>query len=208
VLVILTVSLTIASGWAPPTTIWGASSLQEWGSGDWIEQNVTIPHIYFWAFVPFLVISAIGLKWRNLSPQELTVIYTMVLIPSLMATGMWSPFGSELMLQLGTLKTWQWQEAIDWVMKDYSDLWFPKDLGVYDEMFRGGATVPWGAWGTPIFFWIMYFFFQCMFFIFAAALLRRLFVDTMRLRFPLAVGARELVESTAAYEKPPLVKKK
>ena len=124
----------------------------------------------------------------SLSPTELLVVYTMVLITASVAE---MGLGCQLLPILAAPSYYatpqnKWAELIlphikPWIL--------PKDISVTAPFFEGlpkGVSIPWGAWALPLLSWgiflmVLYFVTIC-----AVSILRKEWVERERLSFPLA----------------------
>jgi hypothetical protein len=151
-------------------------------------------------------------RWR-LEPHELAAIYGMLLVASLASSrGL-----LEKLLPLLVAPNYfangtnHWQTLFFPQMRPWLVAFDPAGppgqsvARAYYEQLRAGEAIPWGAWVVPLLAWLVlaslvFFAFLCM-----ASLLRRPWMESERLAFPLAQLPLEMVrEESASFLRQPL----
>jgi len=195
--IVWVIIISIISTWLNGFTFgtnWGF--LHNWYEFDWAEQQ-----LYSWVAWPFIVafIASLIARPLKLTAQEVTVIITMVWISWFIPR-----FGgvSTTYLWVGALIGMgdPWKTHISTLGDCFPTQWLapdPRDTAIWEPFFYGGV-VPWSAWTIPIIFYILY---SCaMYFtsIFAATLVRRIWIDVEALPYPASSAATLLVEMSVS----------
>ncbi len=121
------------------------------------------------------IVSDIGAK---LSKESMAIIYSMILI----SIG-WSFISAFWISQAsGSVYVPRLRAIVSqWI----PDLWTPRSILILKGMFLGGS-IPWGAWMTPVLFWIALALAWAFLLLSLMPLFSTIFVDIERLSFPLS----------------------
>jgi hypothetical protein len=144
--------------------------------------------LLFWAFWPLLagaILTSVGKKFR-LSPSELAVIYTIIMIMGTV------PNLTGRAVMPSVVGARGFGAARQWYIDNMSPLWGPLDQATLDVLWTGGA-LDWGAWTIPIMWWILFFISGHMFLLFWTAILRKQFIEVESVPYPWATPYTELV---------------
>ena len=158
--------------------------------------NKHIDFLVLWAPLIFISFITMALPRRlRLSERDLTVIYSMATIGSIMPTlyGVLPSFTTEA----GFGSTFS--AYLPLTVAITNPLFVPKDINVIKAMIYGGP-VPWSAWTLPIIWWSTFLLVQNLLFITLAALLRRLYIDLENLPFPTTTGEASIIEAATNPE--------
>ena len=159
--------------------------------------EVPVDFLILWAPVTILSLLLMALPRKlGLSSQELTLIYSMSMMGSLMPTaaGILGYVFATPGLCVHVPAFTQTFIALE------NPLFMPKDINVIKAMTYGGKLVPWDAWMTPIIFWSTFLIVQNLLFITTGCLLRRLYIELEALPFPLATGTSSIIKTATVSE--------
>ena len=132
------------------------------------------------------------LKERGFGEGELILIYVM-LMSSLFQ--MIAGFAGDIPLWgistplYGMIESW----ASYHVVPNTPSFWFP-DASVTEPMLLGGAAVPWGAWATPLVFWLSYQMSFVVAYLCLGLILSGQIIETERLPFPFASTVHQIIK--------------
>jgi len=158
--------------------------------------NKHIDFLVLWAPLIFISFITMALPQRlRLSERDLTVIYSMATVGSIMPTlyGVLPSFMAEAGFSSN------YSAYLPLTVAITNPLFAPKDVSVIKAMIYGGP-VPWSAWTLPILWWTTFLIVQNLLFITLAALLRRLYIDLENLPFPTATGEASIIEAATNPE--------
>ena len=148
-----------------------------------------------YTFLIMFILSAISPLLRNagFTVNELVVIYTMV------GGSLFVP----LLPQIGTAVNWPLSLILVSpfpIEQITPSLWFPPK-SVMEPMLTGGAPVPWSAWITPLFFWILLTLSIMGFITSFGLILSHKLIKVERLHYPWAYLVMEMIEGFRRPEK-------
>jgi len=148
------------------------------------------------AFLVMLLIAAINKYKKIFSLQEAVIIYTIIWVGFSTGQGGFCAVQEYLgSYPAGIIYYGEPHTSELWSL--VSPMFGPKDISVYDGVFKFGAQVPWGEWLVPLAWNIGYILSAMFFMVFWTNLLaRHLYIDVERLPFPIATEGTRLVEST------------
>jgi len=163
-------------------------------SRDPMMREATVAYATYTFLIMFIlaVISPL-LKNAGFTISELVVIYTMV------GGALFVP----ILPQIGT--------AVNWpiflillspfpIEQITPSIWFPPE-SVMRPMLTGGALVPWGAWITPLTFWIVLVLSIMGFITSFGLILSHRLIDVERLQYPWAHLMMEMIEKSQSPQK-------
>jgi len=159
--------------------------------------NKHIDFLALWAPLIFISFIIMALPQRlRLSGRELTVIYSMATVGSIMPTlyGVLPSFMTE-----GGFGT-TYLVYLPLTVAITNPLFVPKDINVIKGMIYGAGFVPWSAWTVPIIWWSAFLIVQNLLFIVLAGLLRRLYIVLENLPFPTTTGEASIIETATNPE--------
>lgn len=147
-----------------------------------------------------LILFNTPLKWLKskwaLSPQELVVIYTMMLaaavIPSTGVTSQLVPFLAGISYYATTENNWT--EVLHPFIKSWL---IPQDAQAIKYFYEGlpqGAPIPWNAWMVPLLAWASFMVALYLMLIALSALLHRQWAHHERLVYPLVQLPLEMIQ--------------
>jgi len=167
--------------------------LMDWGQVPYETAMYSTVMLMF--FVPWIV-SLLGAIFgrKGVRLPELLVITSMVYITWITATfygtEAWVIYGGSGRLQAGL--AWYFEELLG----PTNYLYTPniKDEAIWLGFMQGKASVPWGAWATPIAFAFMYTTVYYLAQFMMSSLFRRQWLEVEDLPFPMATGTVALLE--------------
>lgn len=149
------------------------------------------------AILVMFLFSLIGSKLR-LTPQEQTVIYSMILV-SIVFAATWTFLALGQIIELmGSEYLYAERYAIPYM----NPILGPKVPKLIKGAFAGGAEVPWEVWMGPMFFWILLSLTICFSGLFLSCIMRRQYVDVETLPFPVATPALTLMKGPSFLRLP------
>jgi hypothetical protein len=192
---IVVVFVTIVSGLTSLNPDATAQAPWDISGPDWTARIHTAPLLYFVMLVP-LIISSLLPKNSKFTQSELTVIYSMIMSSCFLGyTWCLAIYPPLVWLPSGIAQGEPW---LSYFLDAVPEIWLPgKDLALMSGFLYGGAPVPWNVWLPPLMYWALWAILYGYIFIFMAALLKKAYTRTLALPFPLAEGAKCLIQTSS-----------